>query len=77
MSDEVAERDLSIIWAGWQAGGGAEWRIVSGLWRWRFPGDRRPQRLDMKTGTLIGTFTSTQVDFGIGWHFGRASAAGR
>jgi lipid A oxidase len=70
--------EYQVTGLGWQAGGGAEWRIVSGLSAigdFRVTGGR--QRLDMKTGTLIGTFTSAQVDFGFGWHFGRASAAGR
>jgi opacity protein-like surface antigen len=62
--------EYQITGVGWQAGGGAEWHIVSGL---AAVADVRVttgrQRLDMGTGTLTGTFTSTQVDFGIGWHF--------
>jgi opacity protein-like surface antigen len=68
--------EYQVTGLGWQAGGGAEWRIASGLSAiadLRVTGGR--QRLDMKTGTLVGAFTSTQVDFGIGWHFGRAPAA--
>jgi hypothetical protein len=74
--EEVYEYQVTGL--GWQAGGGAEWRVAGGLSAiadLRVTGGR--QRLDMKTGTLGGAFTSTQVDFGIGWHFGRAPAAGR
>jgi opacity protein-like surface antigen len=70
--------EYQVTGLGWQAGGGAEWRIASGLSAiadLRVTGGR--QRLDMKTGTLTGAFTSTQVDFGIGWHFGRGPAAER
>jgi hypothetical protein len=64
--------EYQVTGVGWQAGGGVEWRLVSGLSAiadLRLTSGR--QRLDMGTGTLAGTFTSTQVDFGIGWHFGR------
>lgn len=65
--------EYQLTGLGWQAGAGAEWRIVSGLSAiadLRLTGGR--QRLDMGSGVLTGTFTSGQVDFGLGWHFGRA-----
>lgn len=68
--------EYQLTGLGWQVGGGAEWRMVKGLSAivdLRLTSGR--QRLDMGTGTLTGTFASTQVDFGIGWHFGRAPAA--
>jgi hypothetical protein len=58
---------------GWQAGGGVEWRLVKGVSAiadYRLTSGKH--RLDMGTGTLIGTFTSTQIDFGIALHLGQA-----
>ena len=72
--DDVRRRDevrVSADRSGWQAGGGVEWRIVSGLSAiadLRVTSGR--QRLEMGAGTLSGTFTSTQFDFGVGWHIG-------
>jgi lipid A oxidase len=68
--------EYQITGPAWQVGGGAGWRIVSGLSAiadLRLTSGRHG--LDMGTGMLTGTFTSAQVDFGVGWQFGRRPRA--
>jgi lipid A oxidase len=68
--------EYQLTGLGWQAGGGVEWRLVRGLVAiadLRVSSGR--QRFEMGTGDLKATFTSTQVDFGVGWRLGRSGAA--
>lgn len=63
--------EYQLTGVAWQAGGGVEWRIAGGLSAiadLRVTSGR--QRLEMGAGTLSGTFTSSQFDFGVGWHIG-------
>jgi hypothetical protein len=67
--------EYQVTGLGWQVGGGVEWRLVKGLSAiadLRVTSGR--QRLDLGTGTLTGTFTSTQADFGVAWHIGGNAA---
>jgi lipid A oxidase len=68
----VTKYEYQLTGLGWQVGGGVEWRIVKGLSAisdLRLSSGR--QRLDLGSGTLTGTFTSTQFDFGLAWHVGK------